>query len=250
MQDIQKSDYADINFYRYSAGGLEKVLILHDFASDKQSMDVNLLVESLIKQNFNPILIDLPFHGEDNSEGVFDYETAVKKLERFLWFPNILSFPVHDISIFAFGLSAFFALNSFKGIENYDGTIFLYSPSLNYDEELLNMINKQGFKKKDLESGEIELGENRKVKVNLTLLRSLKENTASEKQNSPNIYVFYPKDEKNLKIKNNEKLLKKYKKVTIKTLNSDRNQFDEVAESMMAYIKGNYSYYTENPHND
>lgn len=249
MQDIQKSNYADINFDRYD-GGLEHVLIFHDFASNKQAEEVNLLVESLLKYNFSPIVIDLPFHGDDNSEGVFDYDAAVKKLSRFVWFPNLFHLPTHAVSIFAFGLSSFFALTTFKGIENYDGTIFLYSPSLNYDEELLNVINKQGFKKKDLESGEIELGETRKIKVNLALLRSLKENTIKEKQTYPNIYVFYPKDEKSLKIKNNEKFLKKYKKVTIKTLNSNRNEFDEVAESMMAYIKGNYSYYTENPHNN
>ena len=194
----------------------------------------------MLKQNFTPIVIDLPFHGNDNSEGVFDCQTAVDKIKNFLWFADFPNFcTYHNVTIFAFGL----ALNCYPGLKDYNGTIFLYSPTLGYDMELLNRVNKLGYKKQQLENGVVEFGEQRKIQVNLSTLKTLKDFIPKSRQDKPNFIVLYPKNENISKIKNNEKFLKKYKNFAVKNLQSENNDFDEAAKVMMDYIKNTYSYY-------
>lgn len=242
MQIYQKISYNDINYTEYRDGGVESVLILHNLTSSANNKEINELVDSLVKQKISAIVVDLPYHGNDNSQGNFDYETALKKLQSFFWLPNLHRTQTHDMAIFAFGLSSIFALNCYKNLDSYNGTIFLYSPDMEWDNALLKLINKHGYKRKDIENNGVEINGERKINLDSKLFYTLKQNLIKEKIDTPNIYVFYPENETKSKIKTNEVYLKKCKNVTVKYLSSE-NPFDEIAEIMINHLESDYVTY-------
>lgn len=231
----------DIELIEYLPKDIEKinecVIACHGFGSNKKSGTIKKLAEKLNNDNILVVSFDFPGHGTSNTEGEFlTIENCVKDLidvEKYIKnkYKDII------ISVFASSFGGYITINRIIEETSNFKAIVLRCPAVNMYETFCDKIlNLDGYSVSDLDSNNVEIGFDRKIKLNKYFIEDLKVHNVYE------LYLNQDRKNKMLILQGNQDELVSYKDVCafseldkenieLKIIDGAGHRFNELGQS-------------------
>ncbi len=177
---IRRNDSYDIP---YSCEGYEDagkaVIVVHGFASSKESPTVEMLMRKLPAKGFGVVAFDLPAHGDSPADGeMLNVENCVADMKAVEDF-TAENFPKAEICYFGSSFGAYITMTYLTERRTRGERAFFRSAAVNMSDYFDELNDTE--KKELSDNGYFMLEDDvRPVKITESFLRSLKENDPRE----------------------------------------------------------------------